>query len=54
MKQYLLAALIAAMLGGCDFLVYEIELNPRGRNIDHTLTVWNGGSIKQEDGRHRR
>ena len=34
------AAVLAALLGGCDYDQYEIELTPKGAEIQRKLTVW--------------
>jgi hypothetical protein len=39
-KHLLAAAVVAALLGGCDYDVYEIEMSPRGGAIRRTLTAW--------------
>jgi hypothetical protein len=38
-----------AFLAGCDFNVYELDLDPRGDEIARTLTVWRAGSSEDPE-----
>ncbi|MBL7222044.1 MAG: hypothetical protein ISS69_18190 [Phycisphaerae bacterium] len=53
MKRYLIATIvIAAAVIGCDETIYKIELEPKGNQLNRTLTVWRQGG-RGDDGKRQ-
>ena len=44
----LAAAVVGALVAGCDHNVYEIDMSPRGRELIRTITVWRSGDDKDK------